>query len=181
MPAVVPAVVPAAVVPAGVEEAVQRCTAGGRARAARRAWVGGGLAGGRAGKQAGWRAHAASSSARRAAARGEQQQQQQREQQQQQQLGNFGGRARAARRARARALIYEKNQSILFKVDCNSSNLLHLPQNFIQQVVAPLCAVILRGRWPQAGKYWTPGACLVRMTNRHIAWRWYLISGYLST
>ena len=37
-------------------------------------------------------------------------------------------------------------------------------------VVAALCAVILRGRWPQAGKYWTPDACLVRVTSRHIAW-----------
>ena len=85
-----------------------------------------------------------------------------------------GARARRAPRARARALIYEKHQSILFKGDCNSYNLLHLPQNFIQQVVAPVCPVILRGRWPQAGKYWTPGACLVRMTGGHIGWRWYL-------
>ena len=88
-------------------------------------------------------------------------------------MSTAGGRARAARRARARALIYEKHQSILFKGDCNSSNLLHFPQNFLQQVVAPLCPVILRGRWPQAGKYWTPGACLVRVTDRHIGWRWY--------
>ena len=81
-----------------------------------------------------------------------------------------GARARRAPRARARALIYEKHQSILFKGDCNSSNLLHFPQNFLQQFVAPLCPVILRGRWPQAGKYWTPGACLVRVTNRLIGW-----------
>ena len=41
--------------------------------------------------------------------------------------------------------------------------------SLIQQVDAHVCAVILRGRWPQAGKYWTPGACLVRVTTRHIA------------
>ena len=58
--------------------------------------------------------------------------------------------------------------------DCNFTNLPHFPQNFIQQIVAPLCPVILRGRWPQAGKYWTPGACLVRMTGGHIARRWYV-------
>ena len=81
-----------------------------------------------------------------------------------------GARARRAPRARARALIYEKHQSILFKGDCNSSNLLHLPQNFIQQVVAPVCPVILRGRWPQADYFGSRTAGPVRVTTRHIAW-----------
>ena len=29
--------------------------------------------------------------------------------------------------------------------DCNFTNLPHFPQNFIQQIVAPLCPFILRG------------------------------------
>ena len=33
----------------------------------------------------------------------------------------------------------------------------------MQQIDAPVHGVILRGLWPQAGKYWTQGACLVRV------------------
>ena len=54
--------------------------------------------------------------------------------------------------------------------------IVNFPPSLIHQIDAPLCAVILRGRWPQAGKYWTPGACLVRMTGGHIGWRWYIYS-----
>ena len=43
----------------------------------------------------------------------------------------------------------------------------------IQHINAHVHAVILRDKWPQTGKYWTLGACLVRVTGRHIGWRWY--------
>ena len=39
--------------------------------------------------------------------------------------------------------------------------------------------VILRGRWPQADYFWSQTACLVRVTSRHIAWRWYAEYVYL--
>ena len=56
------------------------------------------------------------------------------------------------------------------------------PPSLLQHIDAPVRAVILRGRWPQAGKYWTPDACLVRVTTRHIGWRWYYqkITGLIS-
>ena len=56
----------------------------------------------------------------------------------------------------------------------NDHRVLNPPASLIHQVVDTLSAVILRDRWPQAGKYWTPCACLVRVTSRHIARRWYL-------
>ena len=59
---------------------------------------------------------------------------------------------------------------------CVIEKLLNPPPILIQQIDAPVHAVILRGRWPQAGKYWTPGACLVRVTGGHIGWSGIIIN-----
>ena len=48
----------------------------------------------------------------------------------------------------------------------------------VRHIDAPVREVILMGRWPQAGKCWTSGACLVRVTTGPIAWRWYLSTKY---
>ena len=54
--------------------------------------------------------------------------------------------------------------------DCLKNTAARSLNRYLQRIGGQVCAAILRGQWPQASKYWTPGACLVRVTGGHIGW-----------